>query len=63
MRTVEKQIEQFIFFSRWLQMPVYLGFPKQIKYNIFLQIPQGYQIETLPTSINLTTGENIAFFK
>ena len=25
MRTVEKQIEQFIFFSRWLQMPVYLG--------------------------------------
>ncbi|MBW8323577.1 MAG: TIGR00645 family protein [Prolixibacteraceae bacterium] len=25
MRTVEKKIEQFIFFSRWLQMPVYLG--------------------------------------
>jgi uncharacterized protein (TIGR00645 family) len=25
MRTIEKYIEQFIFFSRWLQMPVYLG--------------------------------------
>ncbi len=25
MRTFEKNIEQFIFFSRWLQMPVYLG--------------------------------------
>jgi len=25
MRAVEKKIEQFIFFSRWLQMPVYLG--------------------------------------
>jgi uncharacterized protein (TIGR00645 family) len=25
MKTVEKKIEQFIFFSRWLQMPVYLG--------------------------------------
>ena len=45
------------------QMPVYLGFPKLLKYNIILQIPDGYQIETLPKSINLTTGENIAFFK
>lgn len=25
MRTFEKNIEQFIFFSRWMQMPVYLG--------------------------------------
>ena len=25
MRVLEKRIEQFIFFSRWLQMPVYLG--------------------------------------
>jgi uncharacterized protein (TIGR00645 family) len=25
MKTFEKNIEQFIFFSRWLQMPIYLG--------------------------------------
>lgn len=25
MKTVEKNIERVIFFSRWLQMPVYLG--------------------------------------
>jgi uncharacterized protein (TIGR00645 family) len=25
MKIVEKRIEQFIFFSRWIQMPVYLG--------------------------------------
>ena len=25
MRMFEKQVEQFIFFSRWLQLPVYLG--------------------------------------
>jgi hypothetical protein len=45
------------------EYPVDFGFPKETKYNINIDIPEGYKVETLPIAAALTTGENIANFR
>ena len=42
--------------------PIYFGFPTQEKYNINLEIPAGYVVESIPKSITITTPENEALF-
>ena len=43
-------------------LPIYYGYPFQIKYNISLEIPDGYAVESLPKSGRITTGENLGNF-
>lgn len=44
------------------QMPVYFGFPTLEKYNINLEIPEGYVIETLPKPVQIVTeNKGIAY--
>jgi hypothetical protein len=44
------------------QMPIYFGFPKQEKYNINIEIPPGYKVESLPESVKVSTVDGIASF-
>lgn len=43
--------------------PVFFGYPKQYKYTVLLQLPEGYAVESLPAGAALTTGEGVANFK
>lgn len=45
------------------EYPVDFGHPWEEKYNVSIKIPQGYVVETLPETMNITTGEGIGFFK
>ncbi len=45
------------------EYPVDFGHPWQEKFNISIQIPDGYVVETLPKAMNITTGENVGLFK
>jgi hypothetical protein len=45
------------------EYPVDFGYPMLNKYNINLEIPEGYVIESMPTSMNIATGDNIGTFK
>ncbi len=45
------------------EYPVDFGNPLQDRYNIVIDIPEGYQVETMPAPINLGTLDNIAAFK
>ena len=45
------------------EYPIDFGFPFQKKYNISIEIPEGYTLETLPETSNLVTEENAAAFK
>jgi transglutaminase-like putative cysteine protease len=46
------------------EYPVDFGYPKQNKYNIGIEIPEGYVVESLPAPLNIITGEdNIGVFK
>lgn len=44
------------------QMPIYFGYPKQEKYNISIEIPEGYAVESIPKPIKIATGENLGLF-
>lgn len=44
------------------QMPIYFGYPKQSKFNINIEIPEGYVIETMPKPIKISTAENVGLF-
>ena len=44
-------------------MPIYFGYPIQNRYNISIEIPEGYQVESLPKGINLSTGDGSFVFK
>jgi hypothetical protein len=44
------------------QMPIYFGFPKQEKYNLNIEIPPGYKVESLPESVKVSTVDGIASF-
>ncbi|WP_428231476.1 DUF3857 domain-containing protein [Flavobacterium sp.] len=37
------------------QMPVYFGYPTQEKFNLNLEIPEGYAIESLPTPVKIVS--------
>ena len=43
--------------------PIYFGYPTQEKFNINIEIPKGYAVESIPKAINLQTGENVVSFK
>lgn len=44
------------------EFPVYFGCPKQEKYIMNIQIPEGYVVETIPKSIKLETGDKVCSF-
>lgn len=50
------------FQSQQRKLPIYYGYPIQFKYNISLVIPEGYAIESIPSSISISTGEEVGFF-
>ncbi|MDI9312109.1 MAG: hypothetical protein QM535_17980, partial [Limnohabitans sp.] len=43
--------------------PVDFVYPNQEKYNVFINLPEGYVVETLPAPINLAFSGNEMFFK
>lgn len=45
------------------EYPVDFGYPTLNKYNIIIEIPEGYTVESLPASMNIAIGENIGAFK
>ena len=45
------------------EYPVDFGFPFMDKYAINIQIPEGYKIESMPTSSNFSIVDNIGSFK
>jgi Domain of Unknown Function with PDB structure (DUF3857)/Transglutaminase-like superfamily len=45
------------------EYPIDFGYPMQDKYNIFIDIPEGYIVESLPAVINLATGEGMGSFR
>ncbi|MFT3795159.1 DUF3857 domain-containing protein [Flavobacterium sp.] len=45
------------------EYPIDFGYPVQKKYNISIEIPEGYTVESLPKAINLSTGDEIGLFK
>ncbi len=45
------------------EYPVDFGYPKQEKYNININIPEGFVVESMPQPLNIVTGENVGAFK
>ncbi|MBC7606785.1 MAG: DUF3857 and transglutaminase domain-containing protein [Burkholderiales bacterium] len=45
------------------EYPIDFGYPSQSKFNINIEIPKGYAIESIPKPLNLVTGNNIGAFK
>jgi hypothetical protein len=45
------------------EYPVDFGHPWQEKYNVNIEIPDGYVVESLPKPVNIATGENVGAFK
>jgi hypothetical protein len=43
--------------------PIDFGHPWQEKYNVNIEIPEGYVVESLPKELNIATGNNIGMFK
>jgi len=44
------------------ELPIYLAYPEQIKYNISFEIPAGYTVESVPKSITFAMPENVGTF-
>ncbi len=42
--------------------PIYFAYPKLEKYNVNIDIPEGYALESLPTPVAMTMVENIGKF-
>jgi hypothetical protein len=45
------------------EYPVDFGYPSLNKYNISIEIPEGYVVESMPASLNIVTGDDIGAFK
>ncbi len=45
------------------EYPIDFSFPIAKRYNVLIDLPEGYVVETLPTSMNIATVENIGSFK
>ena len=45
------------------EYPVDFGYPKQERYSININIPEGFIVESMPQAINIGTAENIGKFK
>jgi Domain of Unknown Function with PDB structure (DUF3857) len=37
------------------QMPIYFGYPTQEKFNLIIEIPAGYEVESLPTPVKISS--------
>jgi hypothetical protein len=44
------------------ELPIYFGYPRQEKYNITIQIPEGYVVESIPSPVKLVTGQDVGSF-
>lgn len=51
------------FFQENRKMPVYFGYPTQKKYTINIEIPEGFEVESMPKGINLSAGDGALVFK
>ena len=45
------------------EYPIDFGYPTLNKFNISIEIPEGYVVESMPASLNITTGDDIGAFK
>ena len=50
------------FMAETRELPIYFGYPNQEKYNVNIDIPDGYMIESIPKSMALSLGENVGSF-
>lgn len=50
------------FIAEERKMPIYFGFPKQDKYVINLEIPEGYVVESLPSPLRIMAQDGIGSF-
>jgi hypothetical protein len=44
------------------KMPVYFGYPRQEKYNLNFEIPEGYEVESFPKSMKMATEDKSLVF-
>ncbi|MFC5682636.1 DUF3857 domain-containing protein [Flavobacterium sp. MAHUQ-51] len=44
------------------KMPIYFGYPRQERYSMFFEIPEGYEIESLPKSLKMATEDKSLIF-
>lgn len=44
------------------KMPVYFGYPRQEKYNLNFEIPDGYEVESFPKSMKMATEDKSLVF-
>jgi len=44
------------------EFPIYFGYPTQEKFNVNIEIPKGYTVESVPKGVKLQTKENIVSF-
>lgn len=44
------------------QMPIYFGYPHQYVYNVFLEVPDGYEVESLPKPLRIMTENKDAAY-
>ncbi|TDE55562.1 DUF3857 domain-containing protein [Flavobacterium sp. GT3P67] len=44
------------------QMPIYFGYPKHEKYNINIEIPEDYIVESIPKSVKIASEDNVILF-
>ena len=44
------------------QMPIYFGYPKQYKYSINMEIPEGYVVESIPKPLKMATEDKMLLF-
>ena len=44
------------------ELPMFFEFPKQQKFTVNIEIPEGYAIESMPKSAKISTGENVGLF-
>jgi hypothetical protein len=51
------------FVSKERILPVYYGYPQQYKYIFSIEIPEGYEVESIPPTGAISTGENVGSFK
>ena len=45
------------------EYPLDFSYPTNEQFIVNITIPDGYKIESMPKSINITSGDNVAFFK
>jgi hypothetical protein len=44
------------------EMPIYFGYPKQEKYTINIEIPEGYMVDFLPTAMKIISKDKVLSF-